>query len=231
MSRISPAAITPIGVRTLAQRATARAFRKHPARIRCVLDASVVSVGPFGEGSTTRVPGLMPANDRGDSEYGRSDDMLRRFTASTAHRSVGKGFPAEASATGYGYTPAPRAVATSTAVLNDSTSTMISRSTPGASVRKPLRPIKADWKLSLIEDAHEAEELALGGAQNVRNWSGANAAQSGFGESPYAPTSPGPAHLQSRRAGLSTGVRTLGKEHWGHRSCRRMWVVAEGVRW
>jgi hypothetical protein len=132
---LSPAGITAIVFPCcIAASATRRAFLRQPASVG-LSPADIDSSEPFGDGSTSLVPGGIDKRDAGDKEY----LAFPLGPASSAPTDPTNSI-AESSLDGKGNTTASRTVATLTHVEKDITSTMTTTSLIAARLVMPWSP-------------------------------------------------------------------------------------------
>ena len=100
--------------------------------------AAALIAEPFGEGSTRSATTGALLSAAGESDHGCSAVVCRRPTAATAPTRTA--YSAACSPQGNGCTRMPRATATSTAVVNESTSTTTSAAQTRPSSAAPVSP-------------------------------------------------------------------------------------------
>ncbi len=96
---------------------------------------AAVSVAPFGDGSTSRVPGRRVRRSVGDSDGAPSSRRPARIALDVEANAA-----ACSSAQRAGITQAPASTAALTALVKRSTSTMTTTAAPGASAASPSGP-------------------------------------------------------------------------------------------
>jgi len=136
----SPAGTTPIAFSPAMARAaaaTTAALRKHPVNTGTAPPAND-NREPLGDGSNSFVPPGMRVRLGGDKLNPRPPDF--RGSAGTAPSAAAAALAASRSPKGNGITEAPFATATSTAVENDTTSTITRAATRSRNASTPCRP-------------------------------------------------------------------------------------------